>query len=329
MITSRRVTDVTLTARNLRLVPEYRHDPILDRRTIIAAERSARPYTAPAASAPPTGPEHCPFCPGHEDRTPPETYRTGPGAPDTEGWSVRVVPNLYPIVGADRESRTGDATGAHEVIILSPDHDAGFAQLSDEHAVEALTVIRDRARVHLAAGRAFVTSFINHRRGAGASIEHPHAQLVAPDAPSDAVRAMTERFTTDLIAREMADARRAGLVVVEGPAMAWCPPASWSPYLMRVAHRSTRARFDEATDAEIRVVANALHAALTRVAETLGEVAYNVVVHTAPPGIRAGEMHWHVEVVPRTGVVAGFEFGSGIFVNSVAPDQAAAYLRGD
>lgn len=307
-------------------MPEYRHDAILDRRVIVAAERSARPYTTTVDPDLRTGPDACPFCEGHEDRTPPETYRTGDGEPDTTGWRVRVVPNLYPIVGAPE---MGDATGAHEVVVLSPDHDRGFAQLESGQATEALTVVRDRARVHLAAGRAYVSAFINHGRGAGASIEHPHAQLAAPDAPSDAVTAMTARFSTDLVAREMADARRTGLVVVDGPAIAWCPPASWSPYLLRVAHRSTRARFDEATDAEIRVVADALHGALGRIDAVLGNVPYNVVVHSAPPEVRAAEMHWHLEVVPRTSVVAGFEIGSGIYANSVAPEQAAAFLRGD
>lgn len=307
-------------------MPEYRHDSILDRRVIVAAERSARPYTTTVNPNLRTGPDTCPFCEGHEDRTPPETYRTGGGAPDTRGWRVRVVPNLFPIVGA---AATGDATGAHEVVILSPDHDRGFAQLEPDQATEVLTVLRDRARVHLAAGRAYVSAFVNQGRGAGASIEHPHAQLVAPDAPSDAVGAMTSRFSTDLVAREMADARRGELVVIDGPAIAWCPPASWSPYLLRVAHRSTRARFDEATDAEVGVVADALRGALERIQTVLGDVPYNVIVHSAPPGIGAAEMHWHLEVVPRTSVVAGFEIGSGIYANSVAPEQAAAFLRGD
>ena len=292
----------------------------------MAADRAARPYTTTADTDRRTGPESCPFCDGHEAETPPETARTGPGDPDTPGWRVRVVPNLYPIVGTPDH---GDATGAHEVIILSPDHDRDFSRLEPDQAVEAFTVLRDRARVHLADGRAYLIAFVNHRRAAGASIEHPHAQLVAPDTPASAVIAMTERFTTDLIARETADARRNGLVIVDGPAMAWCPWASWSPYLVRVAHRSTRARFEEATDAEIEVVVHALQAALVRVTTVLGDVAYNLVVHSAPPAIHAGEMHWHVEVIPRTSVVAGFELGSGIYANSVAPEQAAAYLRGD
>lgn len=307
-------------------MPEYRHDAIHDRRVIIAAERAARPYTAQAASIARSGPDSCPFCPGHEHETPPETYRTGPGEPETPGWRVRVVPNLYPIVGD--EPSTGDATGAHEVVILSPDHDRDLGGLDDDGAVEFLTVMRDRTRVHLAAGRAFVSVFVNSGRGAGASIEHPHGQLVAPDASADAVVAMTERFTADLVAAEIAAARRSDLLVVDGPAPAWCPPASWSPYQLRIAHRSTRARFDEATDAEIAVVARATRDAVAAVDRALPGAPYNVVIHSAPPGVTPREMHWHVEVVPRTSVIAGFELGSGVFANAVAPEQAARVLRG-
>lgn len=305
-------------------MPEYRHDAILDRRVIVAAERATRPHTTALAPELRNGPESCPFCPGHEADTPPETYRIGAGEPETPGWDIRVVPNLFPIVGAPEQ---GDASGTHEVIILSPDHDRSFAELDLDQAVAVLGTMRDRARVHLAAGRAYATAFINHGRGAGASIAHPHAQIVAPDAPADAVTAMTARFETDLVAREIADARRQELVVVDGPAPAWCPPASWCPYLMRVAHRSTCARFDEATDAEIRVVATAMHDALGRLGALLGAAPYNAIVHTAPPGMRTAEMHWHVELIPRTAVVAGFELDSGIFANSVAPEHAAARLR--
>jgi UDPglucose--hexose-1-phosphate uridylyltransferase len=307
-------------------VPEYRFDAIHDCRVIIAAERAARPYTTVDGSDRRTGASACPFCPGNEHQTPPELCRTGDGDADTPGWRIRVVPNLYPIVGA---ADGGDATGAHEVVILCPDHERDFAQLDDHEATELFLTLRDRVRVHLEAGHAFASVFVNHGRAAGASIEHPHAQIVAPDRPSDAVVAMTERFTTDLVASELAAARRAGLVVVDGPAPAWCPPASWSPYEMRVAHRSTRARFDEATDAEIAVVARGTRDALVAVDRALPGAPYNVIVYSAPPGVATREMHWHVEIVPRTSVVAGFELGSGIYANSVAPEQAARILRRD
>lgn len=304
-------------------MPEYRFDAIADRRVIVAADRATRPYTtAPEPSG--DSDRTCPFCEHHEAETPPETFRTGTGAPDTPGWRIRVVPNLYPIVGSPAQ---GDASGAHEVVILSPDHDRDFGHLDQNAATEVLTVVRDRASVHLDAGRAFVSAFVNHRRAAGASIAHPHAQIVAPDALAAPVAAMTARFATDLVARELVDATRNGLTIVEGPAHAWCPPASWSPYLVRVAHRSTRARFDHATDAELTVVATALLEALARIERLLGAVPYNIVIHSAPPAVPPGEMHWHLEVIPRVSVVAGFEIGSGVYANSVAPEQAAEQLR--
>jgi UDPglucose--hexose-1-phosphate uridylyltransferase len=313
-----------LPPRTVSPVPSYRHDPILDRTVVVAAERAARPYTTTATTDHAGTADGCPFCAGNEGATPPETCRTGAGAPDASGWSVRVVPNLYPIVGGPDN---GDATGAHEVVILSPAHDRDLTHLGVEQATEAFRVIRDRTARHLRDGRAFVSAFVNHRRAAGASIAHPHAQLVAPDAMAREVEAMTQRFTTDLVARELMTAQRSDLGVVEGPAAAWCPPAGWAPYMMRVAHRSTRARFDEATDAELRVVVEALLEALGRLERLLGPVPYNVVVHSAPPSVRPGEMHWHLEVVPRTSVIAGFELGTGVYANAVAPEQAAALLR--
>jgi UDPglucose--hexose-1-phosphate uridylyltransferase len=261
--------------------------------------------------------------------TPPEVYRTGEGGPDETGWRVRVVPNLYPIVTATAATEAA-ATGAHEVVVLSPDHTRSFGRLADDQAVEVLTVMRDRVRHHLDAGRRFVAVFVNHGRAAGASIAHPHAQLVALDLVPPAVEEDVERFLearTDLVAREIVDGRRDGLVVIDGPAVAWSPFSAGSPYGMRVAHPSTRARFEEANDAQVAVVAVALRDALARLHALVGEPAYNVVVRTAPPDMAVGEFHWHLDVTPRIGVTAGFEAGTGILVNVVPPERAAVQLR--
>jgi UDPglucose--hexose-1-phosphate uridylyltransferase len=309
-------------------VPELRTDAIRGRLVIVAVERAARPFTvAPPPEA--TSPADCPFCYDHEAMTPPEVYRTGEGAADKPGWRVRVVPNLYPIVTGTPD---GDhaATGAHEVVILSPDHERTFGRLDDAAATEVLTVMRDRVRHHLAAGRKYVQVFVNQGRAAGASIAHPHAQLVALDLVPPAVEADVARFLdarTDLVARELVGARRDRLVVVDGAAVAWAPPAAGSPYAMRVAHPSTRARFDEASDAQIAVVAVALRDALASLHTVVGEPGYNVVVRTAPPDASVGEFHWHLDVIPRIGVTAGFEDGTGILVNVVPPEQAAELLR--
>jgi UDPglucose--hexose-1-phosphate uridylyltransferase len=314
-------------------MPELRHDAISGHSVIVAPERAARPFTV-AAPAPSTDePDNCPFCAGREEMTPPEVHRTGAGLAEQQGWRVRVVPNLYPIVTPEAapggtSAGSQPATGAHEVVILSPDHQASFGKLGDAAAVEVLTVIRDRVRFHVEAGHKYVQAFVNHGEAAGASIAHPHAQLVALDLVPPTVHSALERFaTTDLVARELAHARGNDLIVIDGPAPAWSPFAAFVRYGMRVAHRSTRARFDEATDAEIAVVAVALRDALAALHRTIGDAPYNVVIRTAPPGRSAGEFHWHVDVLPRTSVTAGFEEGTGILVNSVAPEHAAVLLR--
>jgi UDPglucose--hexose-1-phosphate uridylyltransferase len=259
--------------------------------------------------------------------TPPEVYRTGGGGPDTPGWRVRVVPNLYPIVGGT-DAGPG-ATGAHEVVVLSPSHTCSFAQLDEEQAVEVLTVLRDRSRHHLAAGHAFVQIAINHGAAAGASIEHPHAQLVAVDVMPPVVTQAVERFEAagqDLV---VADVDRAGadLRVLDGPVAVWCPWAASAPYELRLALLSSGARFDDAADGDIEAVAEAARAALARLASALGDVPYNLVVHTAAPGAGPGSFHWYLDVQTRTTVTAGFEQGTGILVNTVPPERAAQHLR--
>jgi UDPglucose--hexose-1-phosphate uridylyltransferase len=325
---------------NVPRMPELRYDAIGGQAVIVAVERAARPFTVAPAEDSLSVPSDCPFCAERETMTPPEVHRIGEGEPDSPGWRVRVVPNLYPIVApAPAEHASSDhsrggtvtpATGAHEVVVLSPDHHASFGRLDDTAATEVLTVIRDRVRHHLGDGHSYVQAFVNQGRAAGASIAHPHAQIVALDLVPPAVESGVERFIAarvDLVARELSDARRDALVVVDGPALAWSPFAAGSPYAMRVAHRSTRARFDDATDAEVRVVAIALRDALAALHALLGEPAYNVVVRTAPPALPAGEFHWYLDIVPRIGVVAGFEQGTGILVNVTPPEQAAAQLR--
>jgi len=296
---------------------------------LLAPGRAARPHTFPPARGDAGAtPADCPFCPGHEQMTPPEVCRTGSGAPDTPGWRVRVVPNLYPIVGgADAEP---GATGAHEVAVLSPAHGRSFAQLDDAQAIEVLTVLRDRARYHLGAGRAFVQVVINHGAAAGASIEHPHAQIVALDFVPPAVEHALRRVAAagaDLVVADLDRAGHDDLRVVAEPASSWCPHASSTPYEIRIALGDAGSRFDDADDADLADVAVTVRTTLGRLATVLGDAPYNLVVHTAPPGAAPDAFHWYVEVQTRIAVVAGFEQGTGIFVSTTPPEAAASQLR--
>jgi UDPglucose--hexose-1-phosphate uridylyltransferase len=326
---------------------ELRHDPVTGRTVIVAPARDARPHTAPALTggrltedgmseggtseggpthAEPVAPSVCPFCPGNEYATPPEVARTGGGEANEPGWRVRVVPNLYPIVdGTDPTARTA---GAHEVIVLSPDHGRSFGQLDDEQAVEVLVVLRDRARHHLAHGFEYVQVLVNHGRDAGASLAHPHAQLVAIAFVPPSVLDARDRFAAaghDLVARERVETEDGPLRVLDGPVPAWCPAGSGTPYELRLAHEGASDRFADATDSELRDAAPAVRDALARLARTLGEVPYNLIVRT--PATPSGLERWYVDVLPRTSVVAGFELGTGVLVNVVAPESAAARLR--
>lgn len=309
-------------------MPELRVDQLSGRWVLVAPERASRPHAHPTPpNAPATPPADCPFCPGHEHLTPPEVARTGTGGPDTPGWRVRVVPNLYAAVGGDD---AGDgATGAHEIVVFSPAHERSFGLLRDEEAVEVFAMLRDRMRAHYEAGRLYVQAIVNQGRAAGASIEHPHAQLVALDVVPPLVAARLQRFAQaahDLVAVELAHVVHGDLEVVTGPAPVWCPWAASTPFEMRVAHRSTRARFDEAADVELAGVALATRDALARLHGVADNAPYNVVFHTAPPG-PAPFFHWYVEILPRLSIVAGFEQGTGIYVNTLPAERAARTLR--
>jgi len=315
-------------------VPELRPDALTGRLVLLAPGRSSRPHTTAAvAAAGEVTPPSCPFCGGHERETPPEVARTGDGPPDGPGWRVRVVPNLYPIVGGP-EAGSG-ATGAHEVIVLSPDHGAAFGDLDDDQAAEVLTVLRDRARVHADAGRAHVQLLVNHGRGAGASIAHPHAQLLALDFVPPTVAVAAERFAstgTDLVLDDQAEAIVAGTGVIVGTEVrAWCPLGSVSPFEVRIAALGGGANIESATDGQILGAAIALRDVLRALSRALDDPPYNVVVHNATARPRAGgsgpPFHWWIEVVPRIGVVAGFELGTGVLVNTVDPETAAQRLR--
>lgn len=349
-------------------VPELREDPWTGRWVLIAAERSQRPHDARSRhAAPQAGGRHCPFCPGHEAETPPEVFRAGAtdlarlegsgnvGAePAGEGpWQVRVVPNRYPMVrsevGPEPLAWGGRARvpafGMHEVVIETPSHEAPFHQLSLTDRQLILAVLRQRLAAHYQDRRLEqVILFKNWGKEAGASLEHPHGQLVAlpwvpPGVRRELVRSGEHRRATGrcllctLLEEELEEGSR---VVAADDQMALIAPfASRSPYEVWLVPRRHGARFEASTGAEREALAQWLGWLLHRVEGLLGPVAYNWVLHTAPRvgrGFLEGEAleqgyHWHLEFRPRISTPAGFEWGAGVDVNVVAPEQAAAWLR--
>ncbi len=305
-------------------MPERRHDELTGEVVLVAPGRAARPHTTtPAAGG---GAATCPFCPGHESETPPEVERVGAGEPNGPGWRVRVFPNLYPAVGGPEA--TPGATGAHEVVVLSPDHHRTLSGLDDAQVVELVHVLRDRSRAHTAAGHAHVQVVVNQGRAAGASIAHPHAQVLALDFVPPAVVAALARFATaDRLVEDHHGAVAAdGQVLARGDAAVWCSRSSSAGFEMRLAALGAGRRFADASDADIRDVALVLRDATRRLASVLADPPYNVVVYDAPT---AGDdpYHWWVRIVPRLEVPAGFELGTGVLIEPVDPAHAAALLR--
>lgn len=328
-------------------MPEVRVDPLTGLKAIVAAERAGRPGAGLSATpGPPLDPATDPFAEGNEAQTPPELHalRPGGGPPDSPGWTVRVVPNLYPALTpppADPPSPERDAQpdlftaapahGAHEVIVNSPRPVAALARLTPEELTGAMEVWRERMRVHAPAS-SYTHLIVNERREAGASLPHTHAQLYALDFVPAAVARERERFgayavrtmggnlLADLVQEEVR--RRERIVAIDDEAVAMAPYGSRLPYQLMIAPRQARDRFEDDGPTGARL----LHDVLNRLARRLGaDPPLNLWIRTAPRG--ADHFCWRIDVVPRLTHLAGLELGTGLHLNIVAPERAAAELR--
>jgi UDPglucose--hexose-1-phosphate uridylyltransferase len=347
---------------------EIRIDPLSGHRTIIAGERSRRPGGEPRCEpAEPIDVERDPFAEGHEDRTPPELYALRPSsdgdggtggaggaAANSPGWTVRVVPNLYPALAPGSESdepreewqeeersvrdrARGDselfvsrpAEGAHEVIVNAPAPVCSLAELAREQVEAAVSVWRARMRAHEDA--AYVQLIVNERREAGASLPHTHAQLYALGfVPADvarereragayATRTMGHVLLEDVIAEEVRRGER--IVAIDEQAVLLAPYASRLPFQLMLAPRRPHARFETDT-----VGGALLHEGLCRLARVQGSSPpLNLWVRTAPRGVQ--QFCWRIDIAPRLTHLAGLELSTGLNLNIVAPEHAAELLR--
>ncbi len=339
-------------------MPELRKDPIIDRWVIIATERGRRPSDfAPEISPQASG--FSPFAPGNEDKTPPELFQIGRAsdAPaDTTGWRVRVVPNKFPALSTDGELDSQaqgmfdlmNGVGAHEVIIehTSAHWDIADATPQEMSEILAAYIARNEALKTDLRYR-YILTFRNYGTAAGASINHPHSQIIAlpvvPRQVRDQLEVAREHFKHkrrsifgDLVRQELHSGDR----IVEDNAhfVVLCPYASRFPFEMSIYPKRQQNDFTQMNTEEIAALSEVLPRTLGRIKRALGNPAYNMMIQTSPITTPRTDgptswttieqdFCWHIDILPRLTQVAGFEWGTGFYINPVSPESATQFLR--
>jgi UDPglucose--hexose-1-phosphate uridylyltransferase len=329
-------------------VPELRKDPVTGRWVIISTDRQKRPNDFRVERSATVGRELCPFCPGREGLTPPEvlSYRQNGGAPNAPGWDLRVVPNKFPALQVegtlDREGEglfdRMNGIGAHEVIIETPDHDRSLALMSEPELERVLWAFRERMLDLRQDHRLrYILVFKNHGAAAGATLEHPHSQLIALPIVPDFVREELEGARRhyqikercvfcDIVHQELRDGRR--VIQENADIIALAPYAPRFAFETWLLPRRHGARYEQAARHEYESLARLLKVVLQRLDRALESPPFNLILHTSPFSEEVADLyHWHIEIMPKLTRVAGFESGTGFYINPTSPEEAAKVLR--
>ncbi|HEY1282243.1 MAG TPA: DUF4921 family protein [Acidimicrobiales bacterium] len=319
---------------------QLRLNPLNGRWVTIVSDRAERPTDfAPRVRQVEADPNRpCPFCPGNEESTPPalETYgRDG-------RWNVRIVPNLYPAFYGDDTMAVrnlgpvhvqASASGIHEVLVLAREHGGSWADLDDRDAGLVMAAVRDRMEEHARTPHIrYTQAIVNHGREAGASLSHPHGQLLGmPFVPGEIVEEEKAfaRFEGGCILcatieAELSEGHR--VVLADDRTVVVAPFWSGTPYELLVIPQAHEAHLQGSAPADLAGFGRTVRDALSTLAARLGDVSYNLVFHTAPHH-HSGVYHWHAHIWPKLVSTAGFEQGTGVLINIVPPELAAQELR--
>ena len=328
-------------------MPELRQNFATKEWVVIATERARRPEEMahhkerkPLASYVAT----CPFCPGNEKLTPHEIMRV-PGAVDVP-WHARVIPNKFaalsreaqPIRIVHRLRRSMNGFGVHDVIVETPDHAQVLALMPDSYVAEILHIYKTRYdELSLDPRIAHITIFKNHGIDAGTSLEHPHSQMIATPVTSLQVRSRFQqavRYFDDfgecmfcqMLEEELQEQTR--IVAVSEHFVALELYASPAPFATHIYPRRHMASFGDVSSAEVNDLARMLRSTLAKLYHGLADPDFNFTIRSAPAeSVGVKYFHWYLSVIPRLTRVAGFELGSGMFINTVLPEAAAEFLR--
>ena len=335
-------------------MPQLRKDPVTHEWVVIATERSKRPTdfagNSEDAFSRPAHSEKCAFCTGNEGMTPPEVlaFRHAGTKPDSEGWWLRVVSNKFPALAIEGDlDRQGvgmydymNGVGAHEVIIETTEHNRCIATINAEQATEVFWAARQRI-IDLSRDRRFkyVILFRNHGKIAGASLEHPHSQLIAlPMVPKDIMEEMRGAqgfyeyhdrcIFCDMIRQERNFGRR--IIEENDDFIAFEPFAPKFPFETWVMPKSHKSALTDETPEQMAKLAAIVQNSLRRIAKCLNFPPYNYTLHTAPINLDRDPnpyFHYHIEIMPRLTIAAGFEMGTGVYINVTSPEDAAEHLK--
>lgn len=328
-------------------MPEFRRDPVIGRWVIISTSRGKRPGGNEVTHDFPQG-GACPFCPGSEDKTPNEIlayYNTG-REKNKPGWWVRVIPNKFPALEIEGGlDRAGDGmfdrmngVGAHEVIIESPQHDQEFHDLDSSKLEDVFWAYRDRILDLSKDPRLeYILIFKNHGAAAGASLKHPHSQLIAipmvPIRVKEEVSGSRNYFEhkercvyCDILRQEMAQGKR--LVAQNKDFVAFAPYASRFPFELWIVPLRHSSDFQDIQKQEVSSLAEMMKLVLGKHHRLLDNPAYNFILHTGPlKSPKLLHFHWYIEIIPKLTKLAGFEQGTGFYINPTPPEEAAQHLR--
>lgn len=328
-------------------MPELRRDPVIGRWVIISTERARRPNGFPVHRET-QGSSPCPFCPGAEEKTPPEIMAYAPAdrAINKPGWWVRVVPNKYPVLQIEGQiHRTGedlydkmDGMGAHEVIIETPDHAHQMEDLPPEKLQDVLWCYRERMLDLKKDPRLeYVLIFKNRGTAAGASIAHAHSQLIA--TPMVPIRVKQEMRGSDEYFEKKGRCIFCDIITLEGTKkervvdenddfIVLAPFASRFPFEMWVLPKKHDSNYERIQKPQVINLARMIRSVLHRLNGVLDFPAYNFILHTAPQKATfLAHFHWHIELIPKLVQTAGFEWGTGFYINPIPPEEATKHLR--
>ncbi|GAB4390806.1 MAG: galactose-1-phosphate uridylyltransferase [Thermodesulfovibrionales bacterium] len=327
-------------------MPELRKDPVLGRWVIISVERGKRPTDFVLPFQRKKG-GFCPFCPGNEYTTPPElmAFRKDGSQPNKPGWTLRVMSNKFPALereGALNKKGEGifdkmNGVGAHEVVVETPEHSLTLSTISPQAFEEVLwayharlTELKKDPRIR------YVLIFKNEGDSAGASLEHSHTQLIAlpivPRTVKDEIQGAKNHYEhrerclfCDIIHQELDDGRR--VISENEDYIALAPYAPRAPFETWVLPKNHESAFGPRGDS-FKGLAEIFQKVLKQIDRLLDMPAYNFMLHISPFNNEQNEYyHWHIELMPKLTKIAGFEWGSGFYINPTPPEEAAKYMR--